>query len=104
MPEYRELAKEFHGSDAVVIASVDADRHKNIAAKYGVTDFPTIKWFARVCMMGAVSWAVPAKFFCAPLQNDRAHPSGQLYVGPLQQESLSLYVRQRAAASHAGEL
>ena len=53
MPEYRELAKEFHGSDAVVIASVDADRHKNIAAKYGVTDFPTIKWFARVCMMRA---------------------------------------------------
>ncbi|KAF7327818.1 Protein disulfide-isomerase erp38 [Mycena kentingensis (nom. inval.)] len=44
-PVYEELANAFVGKD-VIIAKVDADgAGKSLGTKYGVTGFPTLKWF-----------------------------------------------------------
>ncbi|KZT07109.1 protein disulfide isomerase [Laetiporus sulphureus 93-53] len=46
-PVYEEVANSFaHAKDKVVIAKVDADGvGKPLGQKYGVTGFPTLKWF-----------------------------------------------------------
>ncbi|KAF8450040.1 protein disulfide-isomerase A4 precursor [Kalaharituber pfeilii] len=45
-PVYDELAEFFAAhSDKVTIAKVDADNHKSLGKRFGVTGFPTIKWF-----------------------------------------------------------
>jgi len=46
-PKYEELANAFqHAKDKVVIAKVDADGEgKELGQKYGVTGYPTLKWF-----------------------------------------------------------
>lgn len=44
-PEWAVLSETFSPRDGVVIAKVDADAHSSLAGKFGVTGFPTIKWF-----------------------------------------------------------
>ncbi|KAH9877785.1 hypothetical protein J1614_003002 [Plenodomus biglobosus] len=45
-PVYEELAGAFqHASDKVSVAKVDADAHKSLGKRFGVTGFPTLKWF-----------------------------------------------------------
>jgi len=46
-PTYEELADAFaHEKDKVIIAKVDADgKGKDAAMKYGVSSFPTLRWF-----------------------------------------------------------
>jgi protein disulfide-isomerase A6 len=44
VPVYEELATLFQ-KEHVVIASVDADEHKELGNKFGVSGFPTIKFF-----------------------------------------------------------
>jgi protein disulfide-isomerase A6 len=45
-PVYEELATGLqYASDKVTIASVDADDHKSLGKEYGISGFPTIKWF-----------------------------------------------------------
>ena len=45
-PIYEELATAFSSfSDKVTVANVDADNHKDLGKKFGVTGFPTLKWF-----------------------------------------------------------
>ena len=44
-PEWVILDDTFTDADPVVIAKVDADAHRDLASKFGVTGFPTIKWF-----------------------------------------------------------
>lgn len=45
-PVYEELADAYsYASDKVVIAKVDADNHKDLGKRFGVSGFPTIKWF-----------------------------------------------------------
>ena len=39
------LDNTFADSDPVIIAKVDADANRDLAGKFGVTGFPTIKWF-----------------------------------------------------------
>lgn len=46
-PEYEKLANAFAGEDEVVIAKVDADAHRDLGSKYGVSGFPTIKFFSK---------------------------------------------------------
>lgn len=48
-PIYEELATVFAGDDDVVIAKMDADEAQNrdVASKYGVTGFPTLKYFSK---------------------------------------------------------
>ncbi|GBG86292.1 hypothetical protein CBR_g41286 [Chara braunii] len=44
-PIYERVANAFAAEDGVVIAKVDADAHKDLGGKYGVSGFPTLKWF-----------------------------------------------------------
>jgi protein disulfide-isomerase A6 len=46
-PDYEKVAKSFEGEDSVVIAKVDADKHKEVGSAYGVSGFPTIKFFPK---------------------------------------------------------
>jgi protein disulfide-isomerase A6 len=45
-PVYEELATVFqHAGDKVSVAKVDADAHKSLGKRFGVSGFPTLKWF-----------------------------------------------------------
>lgn len=45
-PVYEELGTNFqHASDKVSVAKVDADNHKSLGKRFGVSGFPTLKWF-----------------------------------------------------------
>ncbi|KAF9336498.1 hypothetical protein BG006_008417 [Podila minutissima] len=45
-PVYEELGDAFsHKKDEVLIAKVDADEHRSLGSRYGVSGFPTLKWF-----------------------------------------------------------
>ncbi|KAI9244158.1 thioredoxin-like protein [Sporodiniella umbellata] len=47
-PVYAQLGDAFaHAKDQVIIASFNADEHRNTPQVYGVQGFPTLKWFPR---------------------------------------------------------
>jgi len=46
-PKYELLAKAFVNDPSVVIAKFDADKHRDFSSKYGVSGFPTLKWFGK---------------------------------------------------------
>jgi protein disulfide-isomerase A6 len=47
-PDYEKLAAAYAGDAAsLVIAKVDCDAHKDVCGRYGVTGFPTLKWFPK---------------------------------------------------------
>jgi protein disulfide-isomerase-like protein len=49
IPDYEKVANAFRNERDVVIAKIDADNkdNKEIASRYGVTGFPTIKFFSK---------------------------------------------------------
>ncbi|KAL2231285.1 protein disulfide-isomerase like 2-1 [Sesamum indicum] len=44
-PEYEKLGASFKKAKSVLIGKVDCDEHKSLCSKYGVSGYPTIKWF-----------------------------------------------------------
>nr|GMD48323.1 probable protein disulfide-isomerase A6 [Ipomoea batatas] len=46
-PIYEKVAAAFKLDEDVVIANCDADKHKDIAEKYGVSGYPTLKFFPK---------------------------------------------------------
>lgn len=46
-PVYEKVAQSVQGENNVVIASLDADEYKDLGTKFGVTGFPTLKWFPK---------------------------------------------------------
>jgi len=46
-PDYEKVAAAFAAEPNVVVASLDADAHKDLGSRFGVTGFPTIKFFPR---------------------------------------------------------
>ena len=46
-PEYADVARSFKDTEEVVIAAVDADAHNALGSKYGVSGFPTLKFFEK---------------------------------------------------------
>ncbi|KAK9280835.1 hypothetical protein L1049_003725 [Liquidambar formosana] len=46
-PTYEKVATAFKSEEDVVIANVDADKYKNLGEKYGVSGFPTLKFFPK---------------------------------------------------------
>eukprot|EP00758_Cryptobia_borreli_P005333 Tbor_TRINITY_DN4847_c0_g1::TRINITY_DN4847_c0_g1_i1::g.1222::m.1222/K09584/PDIA6, TXNDC7; protein disulfide-isomerase A6 len=45
VPEYMKVGKAASGSKAVVVAKVNADEHGGLAGRFGVSGYPTIKYF-----------------------------------------------------------
>ncbi|CAM8927469.1 unnamed protein product [Rhodiola kirilowii] len=46
-PVYEKVAAAFKLDENVVIANLDADKHKDLAEKYGVSGYPTLKFFPK---------------------------------------------------------
>jgi len=46
-PDWEKLAKIFSGDSDVVIAKMDATEHKVAPGKFGVSGYPTLKWFPK---------------------------------------------------------
>ncbi|CAI8603726.1 unnamed protein product [Vicia faba] len=46
-PIYEKVAAAFKTEDEVVIANLDADKYRDLAEKYEVTGFPTLKFFPK---------------------------------------------------------
>ncbi|CAJ1869196.1 unnamed protein product [Sphenostylis stenocarpa] len=46
-PTYEKVAAAFNLDEEVVIANVDADKYKDLAEKYGVSGYPTLKFFPK---------------------------------------------------------
>ncbi|KAJ4892526.1 Protein disulfide-isomerase like 2-1 [Raphanus sativus] len=46
-PTYEKVATVFKQEEGVVIANLDADAHKSLGEKYGVSGFPTLKFFPK---------------------------------------------------------
>jgi len=46
-PDYEKVAQSFDGESNVVIAKLDSDDHKSVSSEYGVTGYPTIKFFPK---------------------------------------------------------
>lgn len=46
-PEFDVVGDTFLEGDDVVIAKVDADKHKVFGGRFSVTGFPTLKWFPK---------------------------------------------------------
>lgn len=46
-PTYEKVAAAFKNEEGVVIANLDADNHKDLAEKYGVSGYPTLKFFPK---------------------------------------------------------
>ncbi|AAZ12643.1 protein disulfide isomerase, putative [Trypanosoma brucei brucei TREU927] len=46
-PKWEELAKEMKDETSVVIARLDADKHRNVAERFDVRGYPTLLLFAR---------------------------------------------------------
>jgi len=46
-PDYEKVGETFASDSTVVVAKVDAESNRDLATKYGVTGYPTLKWFPR---------------------------------------------------------
>ncbi|KAJ7973037.1 Protein disulfide isomerase-like 2-2 [Quillaja saponaria] len=46
-PIYEKVATAFKLENGVVIANLDADKYKDLAEKYGISGFPTLKFFPK---------------------------------------------------------
>eukprot|EP00483_Globobulimina_turgida_P002500 UN02504 len=46
-PEYAKVALAYNNEDSVAIVSVDADKYKDLAGRFGVSGYPTLKFFAK---------------------------------------------------------
>jgi len=46
-PVYEEVGAAFERESSVVIAKVDADAHKELGSRFGVSGFPTLKFFKK---------------------------------------------------------
>ncbi|KAI3445406.1 hypothetical protein Pfo_002071 [Paulownia fortunei] len=51
-PIYEKVATAFQLEEDVVIANVDADKYRDIAEKYGVSGYPTLKFFPKTNKAG----------------------------------------------------
>ncbi|KAK6915662.1 Endoplasmic reticulum resident protein 29, C-terminal [Dillenia turbinata] len=51
-PTYEKVATAFQSEKDVVIANLDADKYKDLAEKYGVSGYPTLKFFPKTNKAG----------------------------------------------------
>lgn len=46
-PEFELLGKAFATTNDVVIAQIDADKHKSLGKDFGIKGYPTLKWISK---------------------------------------------------------
>eukprot|EP01084_Bolivina_argentea_P291789 501532_1 len=46
-PEYAKIAQSYSNEDSVSVISVDADKYKDLASRFGVSGYPTLKFFEK---------------------------------------------------------
>ena len=46
-PTYEKVATAYKAEPDIVIAKMDADKYKTVPGRYGVSGFPTLKWFPK---------------------------------------------------------
>ena len=46
-PAYEQVADAFTGESDVIIAKVDADADRDLGSRFGVSGFPTLKFFEK---------------------------------------------------------
>lgn len=46
-PDYEIVAHAFKSEPNCVVANLDADKHRDLSSRYGVTGFPTLKFFSK---------------------------------------------------------
>jgi len=46
-PDYEKLAKIYNSEPDVLVVNLDATENSKVATKYGVSGYPTIKWFPK---------------------------------------------------------
>lgn len=51
-PVYEEVAKSLAGEERVVVASLDADKYRDLGKRFDVTGFPTLKFFPKTNKAG----------------------------------------------------
>jgi len=51
-PDYEQVALSFDGESSVVIAKVDCDANKDLCSSFGVSGYPTLKYFPRTNKAG----------------------------------------------------
>ncbi|KAL2941139.1 putative protein disulfide-isomerase A6 [Bienertia sinuspersici] len=54
-PIYEKVASAYKSEEDVVIANLDADKHRDLAEKYGISGFPTLKFFPKNIKMCGTS-------------------------------------------------
>jgi len=79
-PVWEKLAAAFANEPEVTIAKLDADAHKDLGSKYGVSGFPTLKWFTK---------------------SDKTNPES--YDGGRDLEDLVAHVNQEAGTSRGSD-
>ena len=52
-PVYEKLAAAFEGEPKVIIANIDADKHRGLGSRFGVEGFPTLKYIPLDAAPGA---------------------------------------------------
>lgn len=46
-PEYEKLGKTFEKEKDVIIAQINADKHRSLGKQFNVQGFPTLKWIQK---------------------------------------------------------
>lgn len=59
-PDYEKAAESLAGEDSVVVAKVDADKFRSLGERFGVTGFPTLKFFPKVSALVVCLFCFPS--------------------------------------------
>ncbi|XP_028794698.1 probable protein disulfide-isomerase A6, partial [Neltuma alba] len=103
-PAYEKVAAAFKMEEEVVIANLDADKYKDLAAKNDVKAFPTLKFFPKSKKAGEVYGGGRDLNDIVAFLNDKCGTSrdreGRLTSKAGIVESLDALVKEFAAAKH----
>lgn len=79
VPELKALGAAVASDPAlasrVVIGKVDADKHRELGTRFGVSGFPTIKWFTR-----GEKVSDPSEYVVVACRGDVKHPHAHTHL------------------------
>ena len=86
-PVYEKLGAVFEGEPSVVIAKIDADKHRELGERFGVSGFPTLKFIPGGAMEGGI----------------KAEAAAEPYEGPRDLEGLVAFINEKAGTARASD-